>query len=159
MRDPQKAQHLRQHLSLRRNGDDLRAASAQSQSRRRARAVLPLHVSRTARSRIGAELRRGRSGWSLARDHRNAPGERDDQALPPGYKFDPTMEITPRDVKSMLDKRENFVFIDCRLPNEYQITHIDGTKLLPLQELGNRIGEIKNHLDDKIVVHCKSGGR
>src|SRR5436190_106308 len=83
----------------------------------------------------------------------------DEKGLPIAYKFDPAMEITPRDVKSMLDKGEKFVFIDCRLPNEYQITHIDGTKLLPLQELGNRIGEIKSHIDDKVVVHCKSGGR
>jgi sulfur-carrier protein adenylyltransferase/sulfurtransferase len=62
-------------------------------------------------------------------------------------------------VKSMLDKGEKFVFIDCRLPNEYQITNIEGAKLIPLQEIGRRLGELKGHENDKIVVHCKSGGR
>jgi sulfur-carrier protein adenylyltransferase/sulfurtransferase len=83
----------------------------------------------------------------------------DDRGLPPGYTFKPDWEVTPREVKSMLDKHEKFVFIDCRLPNEYQITHIDGAKLLPLQQLAQRFGEISGHADEKVVVHCRSGGR
>ena len=46
----------------------------------------------------------------------------DAKGLPPGYPFKPDWEVTPREVKAMLDKGEKFVFIDCRLPNEYQIT-------------------------------------
>jgi molybdopterin/thiamine biosynthesis adenylyltransferase/rhodanese-related sulfurtransferase len=83
----------------------------------------------------------------------------DAKGLPPGYAFKPDWEITPREVKSLLDRKEKFVFIDCRLPNEYEITHIDGAKLVPLQQLGAKIGELKPHADEKIVVHCKSGGR
>ena len=59
----------------------------------------------------------------------------------------------------MLDRGEKFLFIDCRLPNEYQITHIDGTKLIPLQQIGQHIGSLKQHQNEKIVVHCRSGGR
>jgi adenylyltransferase/sulfurtransferase len=83
----------------------------------------------------------------------------DEKGLPAGYKFDPAWEVTPRQVKAMLDKGEKFLFIDCRLPNEHQITHIEGAKLLPLQELGQRIGEIKGKENEKIVVHCRSGAR
>ncbi len=83
----------------------------------------------------------------------------DERGLPPGYAFDPNWEVTPRDVKCMLDKGERFVFIDCRLPNEYQITHIDGTKLIPLQQIGQHIGSLRQHANDKIVVHCRTGGR
>ncbi len=83
----------------------------------------------------------------------------DDRGLPPGYAFKPDWEITPREVKSLLDKNEKFILIDCRLPNEYEITHIDGASLLPLQEIGRRIGEIKSHQQDKIIVHCRSGAR
>ena len=102
-----------------------------------------------------AEVKRAKEP---ARTQAGAPGL-DEKGLPIGYKFDPGMEITPRQVKSMLDRQERFMFIDCRLPNEYQITHIDGTKLIPLQELGQRIGEIKGHENERIIVHCKSGGR
>ncbi len=83
----------------------------------------------------------------------------DELGLPPGYAFKPDWEVTPRQVKSMLDKAENFTFIDCRLPNEYAITKIDGATLIPLQQIGQRIGELRGKENEKIVVHCKSGGR
>ncbi len=86
-------------------------------------------------------------------------GNFDERGLPKDYKFDPTWEITPRQVKSMLDKHDDFVFIDCRLPNEYAITNIAGAKLLPLQVLPQRIGELRGSEGKKIIVHCKSGGR
>jgi adenylyltransferase/sulfurtransferase len=59
----------------------------------------------------------------------------------------------------MLDKGEQFVFIDCRLPNEHAITHIDGTQLLPLQQLPQRMAELRGKENEKVVVHCKSGAR
>ena len=83
----------------------------------------------------------------------------DPRGLPPGYAFKPDWEVTPRDVKAMLDRGEKFVFIDCRLPNEHEITHIDGTQLIPLQHLSQRIGELRGKEAEKIVVHCKSGAR
>jgi sulfur-carrier protein adenylyltransferase/sulfurtransferase len=79
--------------------------------------------------------------------------------LPPGYAFKPDWEVTPRDVKQMLDRKEDFYFVDCRLPNEHQITHIEGAKLIPLQQLAQRFDEIKDQHAEKVVVHCKSGGR
>jgi len=83
----------------------------------------------------------------------------DDRGLPPGYAFKPDWEVTPRQVKSMQDEHKPFVFIDCRLPNEYAITHIEGAELIPLQELAKRFEELRPHANDKIVVHCKSGAR
>jgi len=82
-----------------------------------------------------------------------------EKGLPFDYQFDPNWEVTPREVKSLLDKKENFVFIDCRLPNEYAITKIDGAKLIPLQQLAQRFGELKGHEGEKVIVHCRSGGR
>lgn len=88
------------------------------------------------------------------------PGPKlDDRGLPPGYAFKPDWEVTPRQVKSMQNEHKPFVFIDCRLPNEYAITHIEGTKLIPLQELAKRFEELRPHAGDKIIVHCKSGAR
>jgi adenylyltransferase/sulfurtransferase len=59
----------------------------------------------------------------------------------------------------MLDEHKPFVFIDCRLPNEHAITHIEGTKLIPLQQIAQHFEELRPHASDKIVVHCKSGAR
>jgi molybdopterin/thiamine biosynthesis adenylyltransferase/rhodanese-related sulfurtransferase len=83
----------------------------------------------------------------------------DAKGLPPNYPFNPEWEVTPREVKSLLDEHKPFVFIDCRLPNEYAITKIDGAKLIPLQEIAQRFGELKGHESEKVVVHCKSGAR
>jgi adenylyltransferase/sulfurtransferase len=83
----------------------------------------------------------------------------DAKGLPPGYAFKPDWEVTPREVKSMLDKGERFYFIDCRLPNEYQITNIPGAELIPLQQIGQYRDKLEQHKDERIVVHCKSGGR
>jgi len=83
----------------------------------------------------------------------------DANGLPPGYAFKPDWEITPRQVKSLLDEKKDFIFIDCRLPNEYAITNIPGAKLIPLQQITQHFGELKGHENEKIVVHCKSGGR
>ena len=83
----------------------------------------------------------------------------DERGLPKGYAFKPDWEITPREVKSLLDTGEKFYFVDCRLPNEYEITHIDGATLIPLQQIQQFGEELKKHKDEKVIVHCKSGGR
>ncbi|MDB5327676.1 MAG: rhodanese/MoeB/ThiF domain protein [Phycisphaerales bacterium] len=83
----------------------------------------------------------------------------DERGLPPEYNFDPDWEITPRDLKKKLDKKEDFVFIDCRLPNEAGITKIEGGTLIPLQQLGARIGELRGKENEEVVVYCRSGGR
>lgn len=83
----------------------------------------------------------------------------DARGLPPGYAFKPDWEVTPREVKAKLDKGEKFVFVDCRLPNERAITAIEGTTLIPLQQLGQRIGELRGHEDEEVIIHCRSGAR
>jgi adenylyltransferase/sulfurtransferase len=83
----------------------------------------------------------------------------DERGLPPGYAFKPDWEVTPRQVKQMLDESSDFLLLDCRMPNEWQITHIEGAKLLPLQQLQARMNELVEHKNRKIVVHCRSGGR
>jgi len=83
----------------------------------------------------------------------------DDRGLPPGYAYKPDWEVTPREVKSLMDKGEKFYFVDCRLPNEYAITHIAGATLIPLQQIQQHGEELKKHKDEKVIVHCRSGAR
>lgn len=85
--------------------------------------------------------------------------ELDDRGLPPDYNYLEDWEITPREVKRKLDAGERFVFIDCRLPHEAQITTIAGSTLIPLQQLPQRFEEIAGRADEETVVYCRSGGR
>jgi sulfur-carrier protein adenylyltransferase/sulfurtransferase len=66
-------------------------------------------------------------------------------------------EIEVKDVKAMQDRGDNFVLIDVREPHEYRICSIPGSKLIPLGEVPQRMGELDKAAD--IVVHCKSGMR
>jgi len=68
-------------------------------------------------------------------------------------------EITPREVARMLEEGEDFVFIDCRTPEEHEKARIEGAMLVPLQELSVRIGELRQYDDRLIVVHCHKGSR
>jgi adenylyltransferase/sulfurtransferase len=107
-----------------------------------------------------AEVQRAKSGNGQAAAAAPKPDPSlDARGLPPGYQFKPDWEVTPREVKAKLDKGEKFFFIDCRLPNEYQITRIEGTTLMPLQQLGQHVPELTKHKDEEIIVHCKVGGR
>lgn len=82
-----------------------------------------------------------------------------DQGLPPDYNFMPDWEVTPREVKQKLDRGEKFVFIDCRLPHEVQITKIERSDLIPLQQLPQRFGELAGKEQAEVIVYCRSGGR
>jgi adenylyltransferase/sulfurtransferase len=104
-------------------------------------------------------LEETRQEVSDVKNPKPAASDLDEKGLPRNYPFKPDWEITPREVKAMLDRGEKFLFIDSRLPNEYQITHIDGAKLIPVQQIAQHMDELKPHANEKIVVHCKSGGR
>ena len=65
--------------------------------------------------------------------------------------------VTVYELKDMLDEEGNFILIDVREPEEFEICHIDGAVLVPLSE-------IEEHLEDfdperQYIVHCKSGKR
>jgi adenylyltransferase/sulfurtransferase len=69
----------------------------------------------------------------------------------------PIPTISATDLKAKLDAKEDFVLVDVREPFEYDICHIEGSKLIPLGELPSRMSELDSA--DEIVLHCKMGGR
>ena len=66
-------------------------------------------------------------------------------------------EITAKDLKTMIDRKDKFVLVDVREPHEYQIAKIPGSRLIPLGEVAQRANELDTA--DDIVVHCRSGAR
>ncbi|MBI2566217.1 MAG: molybdopterin-synthase adenylyltransferase MoeB [Candidatus Schekmanbacteria bacterium] len=66
-------------------------------------------------------------------------------------------ELTPREVKAMMNRGEPFVLLDVRNVAEWNICRIEGARLIPLDALERRISELDTA--DKIVVHCRSGVR
>lgn len=72
-------------------------------------------------------------------------------------------EITVQELKQILDSGANdYVLLDVRNPNEYEIAKIPGSVLVPLPDIENGDGaaKVKELLNGhKLIVHCKLGGR
>jgi sulfur-carrier protein adenylyltransferase/sulfurtransferase len=65
--------------------------------------------------------------------------------------------ITPRELKTLMDRGERPFILDVRNPEEITICRIAGTKVIPLPELASRLSELDRTVP--MVVHCKSGAR
>jgi rhodanese-related sulfurtransferase len=83
----------------------------------------------------------------------------DDQGVPVGYPFNEDWELTPRQVKAMLDAGQALVLIDCRTPAEHAYCHLPGSTLAPLQRAGEHLPELQRYRDQKAVVYCHHGRR
>lgn len=69
------------------------------------------------------------------------------------------IEIDVASVASMLKAEEDFLLLDVRENDEYATAKIEGSVLIPMSELRDRIAELEPHQDRRIVVHCHHGGR
>lgn len=69
----------------------------------------------------------------------------------------PVPEITVKELKNKLDRKDRFVLLDVREPHEYQICNLAAAKLIPLGTLPQRLGELDP--SEEIVIHCRSGVR
>ena len=81
-------------------------------------------------------------------DYEQFCGARDEETIP---------AISAQELKRKLDAHEAFELIDVREPFEYEIARIDGAKLIPLAEIGERTEELQH--EQPIVVHCHTGKR
>ncbi|AKV65994.1 MULTISPECIES: molybdopterin-synthase adenylyltransferase MoeB [Microcystis] len=72
-------------------------------------------------------------------------------------------EITVVELKELLDSNANdYILIDVRNPNEYQIANIPNSVLIPLPDIENgaAIPKIKELVNGyRLIAHCKMGGR
>jgi adenylyltransferase/sulfurtransferase len=67
--------------------------------------------------------------------------------------------ITPAELKAKFDADEKFELIDVREPNEWEIVHIEGARLIPKDRIlsGEALAELPQ--DRPLVLHCKTGVR
>jgi molybdopterin/thiamine biosynthesis adenylyltransferase/rhodanese-related sulfurtransferase len=72
-------------------------------------------------------------------------------------------EMTVQDLKQLLDSSaDDYLLLDVRNPNEYEIARIPGAVLVPLPDIesGDGVAKVKELLNGhKLVAHCKMGGR
>jgi adenylyltransferase/sulfurtransferase len=72
-------------------------------------------------------------------------------------------EMTVQELQQLLDSgAKDFVLLDVRNPNEYEIAKIPGSILVPLPDIeqGPGVEKVKASLNGhRLIAHCKMGGR
>lgn len=74
-------------------------------------------------------------------------------------------EMTVQELKALIDSGaigKDYVLLDVRNPNEYDIAQIPGSVLIPLPDIENGSGveKVKELVNGhKLIAHCKMGGR
>lgn len=66
-------------------------------------------------------------------------------------------EISPRELKQLLDRGEEVIVLDVREPTELVLAPLAGARHVPMREVPGRLGEIER--DKEIVVLCHHGIR
>ncbi|MYF97958.1 hypothetical protein F4212_02315 [Candidatus Poribacteria bacterium] len=66
-------------------------------------------------------------------------------------------EISTQELKQKLDQNENMLLLDVREQYEYDIVHLEGAKLIPLNTLPQHLDKFPT--DQEIVVYCHHGQR
>ncbi len=67
-------------------------------------------------------------------------------------------ELTAKEAAVLITEKKPLI-LDVRTPNEYYSGHIEGAKLIPLQQLDARISELNAYKNKDILVYCRSGNR
>src|SRR5277367_6350487 len=67
------------------------------------------------------------------------------------------IEITPREVKELMSRGEEFLFVDVREKWEFETSRIEGSELIPLREVPGSLGRFEDA--DQIVLYCHHGIR
>ena len=82
--------------------------------------------------------------------------------LPEGYPLQDEWEVTPREVRDLLDRDrddEPFVLLDVREPAEVAAASIPAATVVPMGEVKSRLSELEAFADDRVVVMCHHGAR
>jgi rhodanese-related sulfurtransferase len=67
------------------------------------------------------------------------------------------IEISPREVKSMLERGDKFLFVDVREKWEFETSWIEGAVLVPMREVPSNLAKFEEA--DNIVLFCHHGIR
>ena len=75
------------------------------------------------------------------------------------HEASPIAEISAAELQRALQQGEKLLLIDVREPQEVEKARIAGSTLIPLGQLGARLGEITEWKPRRVIVHCRTGGR
>ena len=66
-------------------------------------------------------------------------------------------EISSQELKQKFDENESVFLLDVREQSEYDIVHLEGARLVPLNTLPHHLDDLPS--DQEIIVYCHHGQR
>jgi len=69
------------------------------------------------------------------------------------------LEIDVTEVSTLQQENTQFLLLDCREQNEFDTARIPGSQLIPMGQIADRVQELEEFRNLRIVVHCHHGGR
>jgi adenylyltransferase/sulfurtransferase len=83
-----------------------------------------------------------------------AAAEEPESVAGPGFDHE---DLSAAELKELLDRGDDILVLDVRTPVEHAIGAIEGSRLIPIQEIMQRLGELDREAD--IVAYCHTGVR
>jgi adenylyltransferase/sulfurtransferase len=79
----------------------------------------------------------------------------------PAVAQNKSKHVTPKEVKTLLDKDTSVVVLDVRTPEEFKSAtgKLPRALNIPVQELEKRLTELDKYKSREILVYCRSGNR
>jgi adenylyltransferase/sulfurtransferase len=68
-------------------------------------------------------------------------------------------ELSAAALRARMERGEDLLLLDVREPDEFERARIEGSRLLPLGEVADRVEELADWKDRSIVIHCHHGAR
>jgi len=66
-------------------------------------------------------------------------------------------DVTVEEAKSLIESDSSLIILDVRTREEYDSGHIEGTILIPVSELEDRLDEISK--EEELLIYCRTGNR
>jgi rhodanese-related sulfurtransferase len=67
--------------------------------------------------------------------------------------------VSGEEAVKLIKETKDIVILDVRSREEYKAGHINGSILIPVNEISSRIIELEKFRGRPLLVHCASGGR
>ena len=67
--------------------------------------------------------------------------------------------LSPEDGWAMLNSNKKILLLDVRTPEEFNYSHLPGSKNLPLDKLDKNVHQTLGNRNKTILVYCQSGAR
>ena len=68
-------------------------------------------------------------------------------------------QISGAEAKALMDSESDYIIIDARTQEEYDVGHISGAIMIPEYEIADRAEKELPNKDQQILVYCRSGRR